>query len=323
MLTITNATQTQLVLWDSLVTKSDEGTIFHSRKFLSYHQERFVKSEKQLVWLKGEQLFGVMPTVVCELNGKNTLLSPYGASFGGPIFRKTLKLKEGDEAIRALINYLDSNEIANCSLTLSPAIYNEKNSEVIGYCLEKYGFKLVSRDIFSVIGLKGKSYEDVWQGYEGRARTSIRKSKEQFEIKTDAIIDEFYNILVEDKNRLNSTPTHSLEQLKQLKSLFPKQVWVDIATHKESGTKAGICYFMPSTNTVLTFYMAQETRALKLNGVSVLVDFGIHNAVKNGCTYFDFGGSSIGYDIENIGVANFKESFGAYSVSRPSYVRQR
>ncbi|NOI82332.1 hypothetical protein F0237_16815 [Vibrio tubiashii] len=323
MLTLDYATQTQLEQWDSLVTKSNEGTMFHSLKFLSYHRDRFVESEKQIVWSKGEQLFGVMPTVISELNGKNALLSPYGASFGGPIFRKTLKLREGDEAISALINYLDSNNITTCNLTLSPVIYNEKNSEVIGYCLEKYGFKLVSRDVFSVIGLEGKSYEDVWQNYEGRARTSIRKSKEQFKINTDAEIEEFYNILVEDKYRLNSKPTHTLEQLKYLKSLFPNQVWVDIATHRESGAKAGICYFMPSANTVMTFYMAQETRALKLNGVSVLVDFGIQKAIEHSLSYFDFGGSSIGYEIENIGVANFKESFGAYSVSRPTYVRQR
>ena len=69
----------------------------------------------------------------------------------------------------------------------------------------------------------------------------------------------------------------------------------------------------------MTFYMAQETKALKLDGTNFLVHKGIKQSIKRKISYFDFGGSTLKYDIQNMGVSKFKESFGATSVLRDSF----
>ena len=119
--------------------------------------------------------------------------------------------------------------------------------------------------------------------------------------------------------RHKSKPTHSKAELIYLIEKFPNKIWFDIAVHKNS-SRAGICYFKPNSNTILTFYMAQETDALRLNGKNILVDYGIRKAIHNGIKYFDFGGSTIGHNIQNIGVANFKETFGAIGALREKYI---
>lgn len=68
----------------------------------------------------------------------------------------------------------------------------------------------------------------------------------------------------------------------------------------------------------MTFYMAQDRKDLRLNGVTVLIDeFLCRMAGKY--EFLDFGGSTFGYEISNPGVANFKESFGAVSRLRKTF----
>jgi hypothetical protein len=163
-------------------------------------------------------------------------------------------------------------------------------------------------------------YPGAWNGYQWRTRTSIRRAVDHFDINEDVNPADFYPILVEDKRRHDNAPvTHSLDDLTYLKTTFPGLVAFDIATHRKSGGKAGICYFQASPTTVLTFYISQETSILKENGPSVLIDRGIKRSIEKGLRYFDFGASSIGYHIQNPGVANFKEGFGAIGLTRESF----
>ncbi|MCL6415800.1 hypothetical protein MIB92_09060 [Aestuariirhabdus sp. Z084] len=320
MLNVGLANIKELMQWDSFIDQSSNGTLFHKKSFLSYHSKRFDPYEEFVVWKKGGQVFAVMPAAVNVNNGVKSLISPYGASFGGPVFKRPLRLREGLEVVRSLKGYLADNDIDYCRMVLAPSIYSKFICETLQYCLEKDGFLIKSRDVFTVIELAGKTYEQVWSEYEGRARTAVRKSIDMFELKANSSLEEFYSILLEDKQRHNSSkPTHSLADLLKIKELFPDRVWADVATHRATGAKAAVCYFAVTNEVVMTFYMAQETSALKLNGVNVLVDAGIKRAIDYGFKYFDFGGSTVGYNIENIGVANFKESFGAHSTSRYTY----
>lgn len=297
-------------------------TIFHHPKFLSYHGNRFANEEAYLAWYKGEEIFAVMPAALISNHGRKTLFSPYGASFGGIVLRKSLKLQEAIAVVEELINFCESESLAEVELTFPPQIYFQNSNDALFFALERSGFTLRKRDIFSVLDLSA-GYDCVWDCYEGRARTAVRKSEPKFEIHSFVSLEDFYPILLEDKKRLNSKPTHTLDELLRIEKNFPALVWADIAIHKDTGAKAGVCYFAVTDDVVMTFYMSQETDALKLNGINVLVNFGIKETIKKGFHLFDFGGSTVGYEIQNIGVANFKQSFGASSSSRITYKWKR
>jgi hypothetical protein len=65
--------------WDDFVAASDNGTIFHTRRFLSYHpQGRF--PDASAVVRKNGKIFAVLPAAVVERDGKMILSSHSGAS---------------------------------------------------------------------------------------------------------------------------------------------------------------------------------------------------------------------------------------------------
>ena len=308
--------------WDTFISSADSGTIFQTLGFLSYHKDRFSEAISNLVWTKGEQLIAVMPAALFSEDERITLRSPYGASFGGIVPKSILNLKDSIRVVDGLIDFCERELVDHVVITFPPQIYFPKSNDALIFALERTGFALKTRDVFSVVDISA-GYERVWDAYEGRARTAVRKSGPNFEIYSDASLKDFYAILLEDKKRLDSTPTHTLDELLRIKESFPDRIWADIAVHKETGAKAGICYFAVTDEVVMTFYMSQETAALKLNGVNVLVDYGITQAIEKGFSFFDFGGSTVGYEVQNIGVANFKESFGAVSSSRVTYEWKR
>jgi hypothetical protein len=309
--------------WDAFVDSAVGGTMFHRQDFLSYHGQKFIGSVFDLAWCKGEQLVAVMPAAILEVNGRKILKSPYGASFGGvAVSDKVTKLKEMLTIIDELIGFCESESIDEVFITIAPQVYYTKNRDALLFALEGSGFNLVSRDVFSIVDISD-GYEKAWSAYEGRSRTAVRKSTKQFNFQRNAPIADFFPVLVEDKSRLDARPTHSLFELQNLQTTFPDRIWTDMVTHTGTGAKAGICYFAVTRDVVMTFYMSQETTAMRQNGINVLVDQGIRYACDQGFRYFDFGSSTIGYTVQNIGVANFKESFGAESSSRLTYAWRR
>lgn len=301
--------------WNKFIDKSLNGTIFHRLDFLEYHGEKFKQEEHHLIILKGEEIFGVFPAV----RKKNSMFSPYGASFGGLVVSKKCSLKNAIEIANCLKEYFVKSGINTVEMITSPGHYYFEQNHNITFALERIGFKSVSSEIFNFIELP-KTEIEFWENkYQSRGRGTYRKHKDNFSVYANASLDDFYSILIEDKIRHNGSPTHSKAELYYLTNNFPDKIWFDIAIHL-NGSRVGICYFKPTSNTVLTFYMAQETAALGLNGKNVLVDYGIRKAINEGVKFFDFGGSTLGYEIQNIGVADFKESFGAIGAIRKKYV---
>jgi len=305
-------------IWNSFVETSANGSLFDRLDFLAYHQGRFQANEHHLLWLKGDAVFAVMPLAIFEEDGRKVGKSPYGGSFGGVIYR-TIDAGYADLLIKTLLEYGRQLGLDRLHITLSPLNYSRVQAQYLQFFLLSNGFVYRQSDLFSVVPLAA-DYPAAWNGYQGRTRTSIRRAVDQFDIDEDVSPADFYPILLEDKRRHDNAPvTHSLDDLAYLKTAFPGLVRFDIATHRKSGGKAGICYFQPSPTTILTFYISQETSILKENGPSVLIDRGIKRAIEKGLRYFDFGASSIGYHIQNPGVAKFKEGFGAIGLTRESF----
>ena len=68
-------------LWDDYILKSNNGTIFHLRKFLSYHRDRNF-NDCSLIFYEKEKIQAVFSGAIIN----NCLYSHPGASFGGFIY---------------------------------------------------------------------------------------------------------------------------------------------------------------------------------------------------------------------------------------------
>ena len=102
-------------LWINGLKKFDGATIFHNPDFLAYHGEKF--NEHHLGLFKGETLFGIIPIALFNQDNKTLAKSPYGGSYGGAVFIKTLGYKEANEIVIEIISYLKEKKVNELIVT--------------------------------------------------------------------------------------------------------------------------------------------------------------------------------------------------------------
>ena len=303
--------------WEELVQNSNNGTIFHTRKFLGYHPpERF--TDHSLIFHKKEQPFVVFPAVDKDIDGKRFLISHQGASYGSFVVPENLSFSDSYDLVETLIEYSKRQKFDGIRLTLPPTIYNRRLSNYIDFALIHHGFQYVKREISSILFLE-ETIGDNLQKFRPSHRRAVRKAqKAGVTVRKSERYGEFYNILKKNlKIRHNVSPTHTLDELMKLKELFPDKINL-FGAFVDDKMVAGVVNFVCNNDVVLAFYIShdedyQETRALNLLFYSI---FGW--AIAEKYKVFDFGIFTVNEE-PNFGLARFKENFGASGMFRDTF----
>jgi len=87
-------------IWDDFVKSSKNGTIFHTRRFLSYHPEDRFEDNSILIYKKNK-LIGVFPAVEWE----NKIISHRGSTYGGLVVGVKNNLKDSLTMWEEIVNY--------------------------------------------------------------------------------------------------------------------------------------------------------------------------------------------------------------------------
>ena len=317
MLEIKKFVEEESELWENLVKNSNNGTIFHTRKFLSYHPPgRF--TDHSLIFHKKDKPFVVLPAAEREVKGKNYLISHPGTSYGSFVVPEALSFKDSYELVKSLLKYAAAQKFDGIRLTPPPTIYNLRLSNYLDFALIQHGFTYLKREVSSILFLE-KSVERNLEKFKASHRRAVRKAiKEQIEVKETEKYAEFYQILRNNlKIRHGVTPTHTLDELKKLRELFPDKIKLFGAFLKDKMV-AGVVNFICNEEVVLAFYIShdetyQETRALNLLFYKIF-EWAIEEKYK----VFDFGIFTVNED-PNFGLARFKENFGASGMFRDTF----
>lgn len=140
-------------LWDSFVQKANNGTLFHTRKFLGYHpKERF--TDHSLIFTKKGKLMGVFPASEIIKDGKRILVSHPGASMGSLVVPENLAFANALNLVGELVSYTKKNGFDGIRLTQPPSIYSRHLSNYVDFALLKHGFIYQKRDVSSVLFLE-------------------------------------------------------------------------------------------------------------------------------------------------------------------------
>ena len=127
-------------LWEKMVEDANNGTIFHTRKFLSYHpQDRFI--DHSLIFIKKDKPFVLFPAAERIIDNRKYLVSHPGTSYGSFIVPQNLSFSDSYELVKNLILYARSNNFDGIRLTLPPTIYNRRLSNYVDFALIKHGFE--------------------------------------------------------------------------------------------------------------------------------------------------------------------------------------
>jgi len=293
--------------WDKFIEKSYNGTIFHTRRFLSYHpEERFV--DKSLILKENGRWLGVIPAAE---RGK-TISSHPGASYGGIVLAEPFSINKTYTVVHSLLSYLRDKKFKKIEMVLPPVIYHSTPCNYLDFVLMKENFSYKKRELSGYIPLISKPFNL----FKREARTATRKAeREGLIVKEGGSLEEFYKILEKNlKMRHNVKPTHTLAELIKLKELLPKKVKFFSSIYKKEQI-AGTLLFLANRRVILAFYISHKEEFQHLRPVNILFYHVIKWAYKKHYKFLDLGTFTL--DMEpNFGLARFKESLGARGIFR-------
>jgi hypothetical protein len=305
--------------WDNFVWQANNGNIFHTRRFLSYHPpERF--EDHSLIFKKDKRVIAIFPATVRYEQHRRILISHRGASYGGIVTNFHVGIRETFDIVEALIQYAQDNQFQGIELTPPPIVYYKRPSHYVDFALVKNGFGYRKREISSVIPLTFQE-EDVLSTFSSESRRAVRRGvKLGVEVRECEAYDDFYQILKRNlKMRHNVNPTHSLEELLSLKRIFPERIRLFGAFAGEQMV-AGVVMFMCNQQVVLAFYISHNEDFQQYRGVNCLFFEIIKWAIREKYSHLDFGIFTVNMD-PNWGLGRFKESFGAQGIFRDTLLK--
>ncbi len=305
--------------WDEFVWSANNGTIFHTRRFLNYHPpDRF--KDHSLCFFKGGRRLAVFPAVDYQDGNQRVLISHRGASYGGLVVRDSLGIRDSFRLVEALLHHAQNEGFDAVDITPPPQIYFHRPSNYIDFALVQNGFQYRKREISSVIPLDFPT-EKILHTFNESSRRAVRRGKKLGVIVHESEdYAEFYEILKKNLAlRHNVRPTHTLDELLHLKKIYPERIRLFGAYHLNRMV-AGVVIFICNPRVVLAFYISHDEAFQQYRGVNVLFYEIIYWAISQGYAFLDFGIFTVNED-PNWGLAHFKESFGAQGVFRDSLRR--
>ena len=297
-------------VWDKFISSSNNGTLFHYREFLNYHEN--VKFEDHsLLFYNGHKLIAVLPAVMKN----NTLSSHPGISFGGILHKKHLSFSNAQSIVSSLIEYAKQMSCKQIQITLPPTCYSKINSDYVEFCLLQSNFQYTRVELSNILKLNA-DFNMVYKKFKPSARQAVRKAeKSNVLIRQSTNLNDFYSLLSNNLSlRHNVSPTHTLSELKKLITLFPNQINLFTA-NLDDEMIAGVINFICNQNTILAFYISHNNHFQHMRPLNLLFTKMFKWAVNNKYQYYDFGLFTV-FGDPNLSLARFKESFGTNGLFR-------
>lgn len=304
--------------WDNFVWQANNGTLFHTRAFLAYHPpQRF--TDDSLLFFKEGKLLAILPAAIRVGETTGILRSHPGASFGSFVTNAELSLRDAERLVTHFLAYCHERGYTGAELTLPPQIYLARPSNYIDFILYQHGFRYRKREVSSVVPLDVPA-DRVLELFSAESRRAVRRAQKLgVEIKESEDFATFYEILQKNlRLRHNVQPTHALEELLQLRHMFPERIRF-FAAYAENAMIAGIVMFACNPRVALAFYISHREDYQRRRGVNLLFYEVFQWCIKQGFKFLDFGIFTVNMQ-PNWGLGRFKESFGAQGVFRDTMV---
>jgi len=313
-ITVRKYNKSDLKQWDEFVENSNNGTLFHLRKFLDYHPDgRFI--DNSLIFAKKEKIISIFPGALKEKDGQMSLISHPGASMGSCVVPENFAFSDALELTEQLVSYATKNGIDRLQITLPPIIYYKRFSQYLDFAYQKSGFNYQKREVTSILFLEN-TIEKCLDKFKSNHRTAVRKAeKSGIQIRQSEDFTSFFSILKKNLSiRHNVKPAHTLEEMLRLKKIFPEKI-VLFGAFFEKEMIAGVVNFVMNSKTVLAFYISHVEKYQELRPINLLFYQIFKWAIQNQLQIFDFGIFTVN-ENPNLGLARFKENFGASGVFR-------
>jgi len=296
------------VIWDEFVTLAKNSHFFFYRKYMDYHSSRFT-DHSLMIYNDKDTLVALLPAN----KNNDQLISHQGLTFGGLLIKASAKQSEILAVFFSLQEYISGNNISSILYKRIPYIYHSMPCDEDLYALFRINAKLTRRDVSSSIKLAQQiKYSKGRKWIVKKAQESGMIYKEIFEI------DEFWVNLKKVLQAIHGVnPVHSLDEIKELKNNFPKNIKFYIA--ELNGEQISGAVIFEVGNTVHTQYLFNTEQGRQIGALDGLIDYLVKDVYAQ-YAYFDFGISNEEQGLVlNEGLISQKEGFGARAVVHDFY----
>ena len=275
---------------------------------MDYHQDRF--KDHSLMLYKKDKLIALFPANQDE----NILYSHQGLTYGGLLIKKDIKLRDVKECLQILLDYLKENNIQKAYIKSLQSLYSPIPIDELNYLFFILKAKLTRRDALSVINMKHRPKLS-----RDRIAGNKRALKNKLVVKEVDAFDDFWNeILIPNlKERYNTKPVHTLEEIQKLKKFFPNNIR-QFNVYKDGVIVAGTTIFETEYVAHSQYISGDDDRNI-LGSLDFLHIYLLDDVFKDKM-YFDFGISNEnqGRNV-NEGLHYWKEGFGARTMTQDFY----
>jgi len=292
--------------WDAFVRRSRNGTFLFERGYMDYHADRFDD----------------FSLVVRDQNGRITALLPAnrdgdrvvshgGLTYGGFILDSATRTASTLEIFSAAADFLRASGVRELIYKPVPHIYHLEPCEEDLYALFRMKGQLIKRDLGACA-----CPADI-EPPSRRARWFLRKAEHAgISIEESEEFEDFWPILEGNlASRHQLAPTHSVSEIRLLKSRFPTNIRLFVAKRDECVLAGLVVYETPRVAHLQYSGSTEEGRAL---GATRLIVSKLLRDQFSRKRWFDYGISTDSEGL-NSGLQAFKESLGLRAVVSDRY----
>jgi Acetyltransferase (GNAT) domain len=294
--------------WDAFVATAMNGTVLHTRRFLSYHGSRF-SDQSMVLRDDGGRIVAVLAAAEDPAD-HSTIVSHPGITYGGLVYGNSLRGEALIDALRALSLSYAERGYRQLVYKAVPWIYHRRLAADDVYALSILGARQTRCSLSAAIDLAAPVQADRPWAYGIRRATRLGV---QVDEGWDAI-EAFWTVLQSNlAQRYEAAPTHTVAEIGELRDRFPNDLQLLTATI-DGNVEAGVVV-LHAGSALHTQYIASTERGRKAYALEPVLHCAVEHAKARSAKFFSFGtSSSDGPTGINQSLYRFKLSFGAGSV---------
>jgi hypothetical protein len=294
-------------VWNEFLSNSRNGTFLLNRDYMEYHSDRF--EDCSFIIKDEDRVIALLPADIRQ----DVVRSHGGLTYGGLILGYNTPGFSAMEMLQEIKQTLKNLGVKKLIYKPIPHIYHRYPCEEDLYALFRLDAKLSVRNMATVIDIS----QPIKSSRLGK-RAVKRQRLGEITIHNVDCADSFWQIIVDDRReRHNTTPVHTLEEINRLHSLFPDKIRLIEARIGDDVVAGAVVY--DDAGVLHLQYAAATHRGKDLYATDIIY----HHLVfddNRGARYFDFGTSNEdGGRYLNNGMVSHKEEFGGRSIVYDTY----
>lgn len=285
--------------WDNFIKHADNSYFLFERNFMEYHSHLFMDNSVML--LDGNNLVGAFPA-----NRKDDVVYTHqGLTHGGLVLAERKNVRKLISCFHALFTYYKAQGVQHIVYKPFPSYLSQTTNEIEHFILNICNVVTAKVDTSFVI-----DYSNKIKIKDGKKHNIKKGIKAAVEIRIDNDFETFWNrILIPNlRDKFDTTPVHSLEEIKLLHQRFPNSI-KQANAYINNEIVAGTTLFDFGT-CIHTQYISSNDYGRNSGAIDVLFNHLIH-LFQSTKKHFSLGtANNTGRDI-NIGLSEWKEGWGA------------